>query len=190
MKISFSIFLILLFYTGIAQTDFTKEIEKNIFRATATVPSLAVAMSYERQIVKPLTVVFNLGPAFNAKSASFTGNNKTAWNIYAQGSVEARCYYNLKHRLKKEKTIRNYSANYLSIEQFFITNPIISINQPRVAAGGSSGLSLNVGLQRQTSKHFYIGGFLGVKIVGGNVEGAYSSKSDPLRFGITLGHVF
>jgi hypothetical protein len=146
-------------------------------------------MQYERQIYKPLTMVFNLGPGFLAKSSSFTGNNKTAWNIFAQGSIEARYYYNLKHRIKKEKLVRNFSANYISFERFFITNPIISINQPRLAVGGSNGLLLNIGLQRQTGKHFYAGVVFGVKLTGGNVQGAYSSPSDPLRIAFTLGHV-
>lgn len=110
-------FLIVLILLGAATSSraqgkdiFSKDIEKNIFRASLTFiapddEGWPLLFSYEREIHKSFTIVASAGPSFRG-----TFNEPGEFAIHGFVSAEFRYYFNLIHRIKKEKTVRNFSA--------------------------------------------------------------------------------
>lgn len=164
---------------------FASDIEKNVFRLTlmAYDDIYPFTFSYEREIIKPFTVVLKAGPSF--ESSNF---DPVEYSINAFASGELRYYYNLRRRIRKQKTVRNFSANYLSLEHSILSDPIAVINQSRSdAMEGSRGLFVNIGYQKQF-KQAYFNVFLGAKInVDDFKEGILSA--DTYHYGIAFGIV-
>jgi len=140
---------------------FSKDIEKNIFRASFTCifpddEGWPLTFSYEREIRKPFTIVIGVGPSFRG-----TSNETGELAIHGFVSAEFRYYFNLVHRIKKEKTVRNFSATYLSLQESLFSGPLALINlSSENAAKGKARTFLNLGLQKQF-KRTYLHIFLG-----------------------------
>lgn len=170
------------------------EIDKNIFRILLSLSSdtkLALNGSYEREIIKPLTLVFKAGPAFNREDL-FTGtygNEDYKWLVKLIGSGELRYYFNLKRRIKLEKTSRNFSACYFSLEELISSKPFIVINDNgEKPLPASSSLYINLGYQHQF-KNSYANIFFGTKFPGKAYDNSVD-VFDLVHGGIVIGRVF
>ena len=159
-KLQFFISLILLASVTCSYAQgkdmFSKDIEKNIFRASFTciIPDnegWPLTFSYEREILKPFTIVIGAGPSFRA-----TSNEKGELAIHGFASVEFRYYFNLMHRIRKEKTVRNFSATYLSLQESLFSGPVALMNmRSENAAQGQARTFLNLGLQKQFKRGYF-----------------------------------
>jgi len=176
------------------ETDPNKmEINKNIFRVIISLASdtkLALNGNYEREIIKPFSIVFKAGPAFSREDL-FTGtygNEDYKWLMNLIVSGELRYYFNLKRRIKLEKTTRNFSACYFSVEELIISSPLIIINnRGEQKAPGKSGLYVNIGYQTQFKKS-YVNIFFGAKFPGKAYDNSVD-VFDLIHAGIAIGRV-
>jgi hypothetical protein len=176
------------------ETDPDKtEINKNIFRVIISLASdtkLAINGNYEREILKPFTIVFKAGPAFSREDL-FTRtyrNEDYKWLMNLIGSGELRYYFNLRRRIKMEKTTRNFSAGYFSLEELIISSPLIIINnRGEQKAPGKSDLYVNTGYQTQFKKS-YINIFFGAKFPGKAYDNSVD-VTDLIHAGIVIGRV-
>ena len=168
---------------------FSMDIEKNIFRISATfiVPDdegWRLSFSYEREIRRPFTFFIAAGPSFSSR-AKETGELA----IYGYMGAEFRYYFNLMHRIKKEKTVRNFSATYLALQQNLFSGPIALINMPREYADKAKGLTfLNLGIQKQFNQG-YLNIFLGPGLHFNDLEKGEWVLLDGFHAGISLGIV-
>lgn len=176
--------------SGAQEKDmFSKDIEKNIFRASlaAIAPDdegWPLLFSYEREIHRPFTIVAGIGPSFRIESAD---EGKLA--IHGFASIELRYYFNLVHRIKKEKTVRNFSATYLSLQESLFSGPIALLNVSSENAGrGKARTFLNLGIQKQFKQKF-INLFLGPGLHFNDLEKGEWVMIDDFHAGITLGFV-
>jgi hypothetical protein len=176
------------------ETDPNKmEINKNTLRVIISLASdtkLALIGNYEREIIKPLSIVFKAGPAFS-KEDHFTRTYRSEdfkWLINLMGSGELRYYSNLKRRIKLDKTTRNFSAFYFSLEQLLISSPLIIINnRGEEKAPGKSSLYVNMGYQSQFKKS-YANIFFGAKFPGKAYDNSVD-VFDLIHAGIAIGRV-
>jgi hypothetical protein len=140
---------------------FAKDIDKNIFRASFTCifpddEGWPLTFSYEREVRKPFTIFLGAGSSFRG-----TSNESGELAIHGFLSAEFRYYFNLIHRIKKEKPVRNFSATYLSLQESLFSGPVVLVNMLRGnAAEGKARTFLNLGLQKQF-KQTYLNIFLG-----------------------------
>jgi len=168
---------------------FSKDIEKNIFKASLTyiVPDdegWPLLFSYEREICKPFTIVVGAGLSFRGSS-----NEKGEFAIHGFLSAEFRYYFNLIHRIKKEKTVRNFSATYLSLQESLFSAPIALMNISSENAGqGKARTFLNLGLQKQF-KQKYLNLFLGPGLHFNDLDKGEWVLIDDFHVGITFGFV-
>jgi hypothetical protein len=169
---------------------FSKDIEKNIFRTTISFiapddEGLPILFSYEREIRKPFTIVLSIGPSFRGLLED--GSQKIA--IHAFASAELRYYFNLLHRIKKEKTVRNFSATYLSLQESLLSGPIALINTSgENASNRKAGAFLNLGLQKQY-KQGYLNLFLGPGLHFNDLDKGEWVMIDDFHVGISFGFV-
>lgn len=189
---SFIVFILLGSVTSSCAQEkdmFSMDIEKNIFRASATfiVPDdegWRLSFSYEREIRKPFTFLVAAGPSFSSRSAE-----TVELAIYGYMCAEFRYYFNLMHRIKKEKTVRNFSATYLSIQENLFSGPIALINMSRENADKAKALTfLNLGIQKQF-KQGYFNIFLGPGLHFNDLDKGEWVLVDDFHAGITLGIV-
>jgi hypothetical protein len=166
---------------------FSMDINKNIFRLTLTaiIPrrySWPLAFSYEREIKRPLTLVLKAGPTFDYHTYTAEGS----LNSFVSG--ELRYYLTLFKRIRKERSVRNFTGCYLSFEEYVLSDPLIVVNQSRSSAiQGACTTFLNVGFQKQ-SKQTYISVFFGPYITFSNYNNGLVTFDTP-HWGITYGHV-
>ncbi len=144
------------------ETDpYKMEIQQNIFRvllSASTDTRLSVTGNYEREIKRPFTIIFKAGPAYNREYVNIDafGEEQFSWlfNVFASG--ELRLYHNLNKRAKKGKTIRNFSAFYLSLEEQVVSKPIFIINKTgNENLKGKNSEYINVGYQYQKNSTYY-----------------------------------
>jgi hypothetical protein len=168
---------------------FSKDIEKNVFRAffTCIIPDdegWPFLFSYEREIRKPFTIVAGTGLSFRG-----TLNETGEFELHGFVSAEFRYYFNLMHRIKKEKTVRNFSATYLSIQESFLSGPVALMNiSSENAAKGKISTFLNLGLQKQYRKG-YFNLFLGPGLHFNDLEKGEWVLIDGFHVGISFGFV-
>ena len=168
---------------------FSNIIEKNIFRASLTciVPDdegWPLLFSYEREIRKPFTIIVGAGPSFRGSS-----NETGEFEIHGFLSAEFRYYFNLIHRIKKEKPVRNFSATYLSLQESLFSGPIALMNMSSANAGqGKARTFLNLGLQKQYRKG-YLNLFLGPGLHFNDLERGEWVLIDGFHVGISFGFV-
>ena len=168
---------------------FSKDIAKNIFRASFTCVTpddqgWPLTFSYEREIRKPFTVVIGTGPTFRG-----TSNGTGELAIHGFVSAEFRYYFNLLHRIKKERTVRNFSATYLSLQESLISGPVALINvSSENAVKGKARTFLNLGLQKQFKQNFF-NIFLGPGLHFDDLEKGEWVLIDDFHVGITFGFV-
>lgn len=169
---------------------FSKDIEKNIFRTTISFiapddEGLPILFSYEREIRKPFTIVLSIGPSFRGLLED--GSQKIA--IHAFASAELRYYFNLLHRIKKERTVRNFSATYLSFQESLLSGPIALINTSSENASNRKAVTfLNLGLQKQY-KQGYLNLFLGPGLHFNDLDKGEWVMIDDFHVGISFGFV-
>jgi hypothetical protein len=188
MKI-FILFLFIIPQLAICQVDplkyedpYKMDIDKHIFRLLCTFTlgrSLLFTGCYEHEIKRPFTVVVKAGPSI------FAGDNSADDGIAlaAIASGELRYYFNLNRRIKHEKTIRNFSAGYLSLEPFVISKSLTILNDSGAEEKpASAGVYINIGFQRQV-KRSYVNVFFG-KIYSNSVD-----VFDIIQGGVAFGHV-
>lgn len=175
--------------TGQEKDMFSNYIEKNVFRATFTLIVLddegwPLMFSYEREIRKPFTIVLGAGPSFNG-----TMNEQGELAIHGYASVELRYYFNLLHRIKKEKTVRNFSATYLAIQESLFSGPVALVNMLSTnAAEGKARTFLNLGLQKQFKQN-YFNLYLGPGLHFNELDKGEWLLIDDFHVGITFGFV-
>lgn len=168
---------------------FSKDIEKNIFRASlATIvpddEGWPLLFSYEREIYRPFTIVAGIGPSFRPGSVE-----EGEYAIHGFASIELRYYFNLMHRVKKERTVRNFSATYLSLQESLISGPIALMNvSSENAANGKARTFFNLGIQKQFKQKF-INLFLGPELHFNDLEKGEWMMIDGFHAGITFGFV-
>ena len=171
-------------------------IQDNIFRINLTQAILpnyetsTLSGVYERRIKNTLSIFgkIGIGSEFN-EWGGVIDPHQASYHFYS--AIEARYYFTLKRRQKREKPVLNFSCPYIGIEQNLFTNPIVLINQNRKDAfGGSTRTFLNLGSQKQLGK-LYLGAFMGVSIFEKDLK-YYSTgrKMERLHGGIQIGYVF
>ena len=173
---------------------YKEEVDKNIFRVMATAAldeSLTFSLCYEHEIYKHFTIVVKAGPTFSFKYASRDafGNDEYMISLKGVASAELRCYYNLNRRLKHKKTVRNFSAYYVSLEPFVISSPVFILNNTDAETSpGKSGVYINIGFQKQISRA-YFNAFFGTRFFG-SIYSHSVDVFDIIQGGITFGRVF
>ncbi len=165
---------------------------KHIFRTTLTfhLPEdeyVPLAFSYERMLGKQFTLFTKAGPSMSPNDKSWDSDDfQYSMNMYA--SAELRFYVNQLRRERKNKNAQNFSSNYLSIEQYIISNPLwVSGKEWKEGQPGSTGTFINIGLQRQFGS-FYLNVFWGPRI-SGNLFGNWPTTLSAHRGGIGIGVV-
>ena len=168
---------------------FDMDIEKNIFRATLhyIVPEdegAPLLFSYERRLGKPITIVAAGGISFVTSI-----NDESELAIHSFASLELRYYFNLMHRIKKEKYVRNFSAPYLSLQQTFFSGPVALMGLSSAnASTGKARTYFNLGWQRQLKRH-YLNVFLGPGLYFNDLEKGEWMLIDDFHVGIGFGFV-
>ena len=196
MRFSFILLFLFIVFGSVAQVPakekdmFAMDIEKNIFRASFTFiapddEGWPLTFSYEREIIKPFTIVFSAGPSFQG---SFF-EDQVKLTIHGFASAEFRYYFNLMHRVKKEKPVRNFSATYLSLQESLLSKPFVLLNTSRPdAAEGKARTFLNLGLQKQF-KQGYLNFFLGPGLWFNDLDKGEWIMVDQFHAGISIGIV-
>jgi hypothetical protein len=170
------------------------EINKDIFRAflsLATDTKFSFNANYEREIAKPFTLFVKGGPAIDRRyiATDAFGSKQYSWVLNAAASAELRWYFNLNNRIRRQKTTRNFSAAYISIEELLRSSPLIVINKNRdEIPAGSAAAFINIGLQKQHKKAWY-NLFFGTRFPGRVYENSVTGF-DLLHAGISIGKVF
>lgn len=198
-----SLFLLLLPFFAKSQIikDNTKEIDpnkmainKNIFRvllSASTDTKFSITGNYEREIKKPLTLFFKAGPAYSREyvNTDAFGIKQYKWIFNAIASGELRCYYNLKRRTRLQKTVRNFSAFYLSLEEQLVSNPIFIINKTgNEDLKGGNREFVNIGYQYQKNTTYY-NIFLGTRFPG-QIYNNTPTGIELIHAGVSIGRAF
>jgi hypothetical protein len=170
------------------------EISKNIFRvllSASTDTKFSITGNYEREIKRPLTIFIKAGPAYSRAyvNTDAFGTKQYTWIFNAFASGELRCYYNLKRRARLQKTVRNFSAFYLSLEEQLVSNPIFIINKTgNEALTGGNKEFVNIGYQYQKNIIYY-SIFFGTRFPG-RIYNNTPTGIELLHAGVTLGRAF
>ena len=183
------LFSIFVFQTAIGQVYPTKpedpykmEIEEHNFRGMLNFVlenKLEIAVNYEHKIIKPFTFLIKTG-------STIVANGADEIELSVMGSVEFRYYFNLKRRIRLAKTVRNYSASYISIEPFARSNSLVVFDNPGdEETPGRFDVYLNIGFQRQF-KRSYFAAFVGVVLRDVYDE---SNGFNFVRIGFSIGRV-
>jgi hypothetical protein len=104
-------------------------------------------------------------------------------------SAELRCYIGLRKRAMQGKTVRNFSAFYMSAELLAKSGALIRISNP--GSDRTSGYTrpfINIGYQKQVKKTYY-NIFFGTRFPGKAYDNAVSGF-DLLHAGVSVGRVF
>lgn len=166
--------------------------KKDIFRLALTFHApedeyVPLSFNYERMLGKRFTLYTKAGPSITANTLSWDSEDFN-YSLNAYASAELRFYINQVRRERKGKKAQNFSSNYISIEQYIISNPLLVHNRPwKEGQPGSTGTFLNIGLQREFGG-FYLNLFWGPRLSGTMFGDWYTSLSTH-RGGITLGFV-
>ena len=188
------LFSIFVFQTAICQVYPTKpedpfkmEIEEHNFRGMLNFVlenKLEIAVNYEHKIINPFTFLIKIGPTIVPDH--IYDDEAGEIEISAMGSVEFRYYFNLKRRIRLAKTVRNYSASYISIEPFARSNSLVVFDNPGdEETPGRFDVYLNIGFQRQF-KRSYFAAFAGVVLRDVYDE---SNGFNFVRIGFSVGRV-
>ncbi|RWZ87455.1 MAG: hypothetical protein EO766_11400 [Hydrotalea sp. AMD] len=216
MKKTFLLIIFLFPFWGIAQeltSDDTKStlqmkldenqysISKDIYRLIIStplkdlsyyVPDIMVLGNYEHALYNNVSIVASAGIRMCNKSFGLYVPNPVS-SYHFTGSAEIRYYYALQKREKKLRPTQNFTGGYLSISQYFLTNPFTIISKAenvsnKDAAPGQAIIYLNIGYQKQW-KQFYFNCFAApLQFYVTNKPIMKYDGSFPA--GITIGYVF
>lgn len=176
--------------------SYEQNIDKNILRLILTFPlspdyeETTISLSYERQMHRSFTILASAGPGFHLRKFG-PENQRYQLTINAFAAVEFRYYFLFLHRLKRERSVLNFSGPYFSLAQNIFSNPIALLNQPKNEAfQGSTYTSFNLGYHKQYRK-FYMNAFFGVNIFSINLSKDYPNEQlAKIRGGLQIGMVF
>ena len=170
------------------------EISKNIFRvllSASTDTKFSITANYERELKRPFTLFFKAGPAYDREyvNTDAFGTKQYKWLFNAIASGELRYYYSLHRRTRLQRTVRNFSGFYLSLEEQFISKPLFILNKSgdEVMKGGNREF-VNVGYQYQKNTTYYTI-YAGARFPG-RVYSNTPSGLDLLHAGVTIGRAF
>lgn len=175
--------------------SYRDSISKNILRVVIVKDNPNyLAFQYERELKRPFTILAKLGPTLDFKTfgnIDNTSNKKNQYSFGVFGSVEARYYFNLNHRIRKQKAVHNFSAFYLSLEMFIASNPFVFINQKESQAlQGAAETFINIGWQKQY-KFLYFNVYFGPAIYKKTFSKYFPDQHiDGTHGGIGIGVVF
>lgn len=167
---------------------------KDIFRVSisaSTDTKFSVAGNYEREIFKAFTFFIKAGPAYNRQydSTDAFGNKQYEWIFNVIGAAEIRYYFNLHRRNRLQKTTKNFTACYLSIEELLRSSPVFILNKSgKEHIAGSNAPFINIGYQHQFKQTYYHI-FFGTRFPG-DIYAHTVSVLDLLHGGISIGLVF
>jgi hypothetical protein len=170
------------------------DITKNIFRmllSLSTDTKFSLTANYEREIKKPFTLYFKAGPAINREDVGpdAFGEEQYKWFFNAIASGEVRYYYNLNRRTRLQRTIRNFSAFYVSLEEQLVSKPIFIINNSgNEVLNGKNRQFVNIGFQYQKNET-YFNLYFGTRFPG-YVYSHTPTGIELLHGGIVIGRVF
>jgi hypothetical protein len=170
------------------------EINRDIARvllSLSTDTKITFAASYERDIARPLTLLLKAGPGIDRRYDSMDtyGQKQYSWVINAMASAELRCYIGLRKRAIRGKTVRNFSAFYISAELLAKSGALIRISNPGSdRTNGYTRPFINIGYQKQVKKTYY-NIFFGIRFPGKAYDNAVSGF-DLLHAGVSVGRVF
>jgi hypothetical protein len=188
----------------LSQTKITKQkdsstikIQNNIYRIIYTQPidkdfetNGIIAFNYERKIINAFSVASKLGVATSVNKFG-DGGNPYQISFHLFSSIEARYYFTLNRRLRKGKSVFNFSSPYISLEQNLFSNQFALINQTaKKSFEGYTATYFNLGYQKQITNFYfaaYIGGQLAIKDFSKYDIGRSLS---PFHVGLTIGYVF
>jgi hypothetical protein len=152
-----------------------------------------VSFQYEKKVEKALTLLFEAGPTIEVQPFGALDDptkDKYQFSFSCFGSIESRYYFNLKHRIKKEKAVHNYSAFYFSLQEYVLANPFYFINQNAINSyQGNLQTFINIGWQKQYQS-LYLHVFLGAAISQKTFSKYYTDQHiQGSQSGISLGIV-
>lgn len=171
------------------------EINKDIFRVMMTTSidaSLTFSGCYEHSIFKSLTAVVKAGPSISWEDNfnDAIDYNEYRWFLKVVASAELRYYYNLRRRIRLEKTTRNFSACYFSLEPFLKSRSLIILNKYGAESKpGKAGIYINIGYQKQV-RRTYLNAFFGTRFFGNIYSNSVDVFDDILQVGVTIGRAF
>jgi hypothetical protein len=159
--------------------------------ALSTDLGLSVTPSYEHIIKKSFTFIIKGGAAFTKETLSrdVDRSDIDRFTIRLIASGELRYYYNLRRRIRLGKTVRNFSAGYLSVEPL-VASPIVYIINREGAENipGYFKAYINIGFQKQVKKGYY-GAFFGTRFPG-KIYNNSGDVTDILHAGLIIGGFF
>jgi hypothetical protein len=179
------------------EDPYKSSISNQVFRAMLNLHvdrngGLAILGNYEQKLSIPFTLSFKAGPSFFSEEVSPETTASDAVNRYsvrAMASAELKYYFNLKHRIRLEKTTRNFSAAYFSLEPFAISKTLVFLNGDQSdSQKGFAGAYINIGWQKQV-RLTYFNIYFGTRFPGP----VYSNSGDVfdvIHFGVSIGRVF
>ena len=168
------------------------EIKQNALRLSLNVPIIIsqdpiyLGLNFEHRLGKSSFSL--ISTASVATYTSFLGKgslgSKNKWSYHGFFAGELKYYYNLRRRERLNKNTKNFTAGYLSLQPYVLTNPFLLVNEVSKNASGHTGAFLNIGYQWQTS-NIYVGTFFGVRLLGNYfVENSYITR---IQAGIVIG---
>lgn len=161
-----------------------------LFRMSFTLPEATIALSNEFAISKKHSFVSKAGVQTSFVKGGAT-DNKSVFKFYGYFSVEPRWYLNFERRIKRGKTIDQFSGTYLSLETYIHTNEFASINEKRYKDGGHYGAFFNIGIQRKRSKNWYFAGFFGISpLLTWDLNEKETTADEIAKVGLTIGYTF
>ena len=170
------------------------EINKNIFRvllSASTDTKFSITGNYEREIKRPLTLFIKAGPALNREYITTDAFRieQYKWLVNFIGSGELRYYFSLNRRIKKGRTVKNFSAFYFSLEELLVSKPLYILNKSgNEESKGRNSEFINIGYQFQENTTYY-NIYFGARFPG-QVYNNTPSGIDLLHVGITVGRAF
>lgn len=140
-KLTLSIGLVIIAVTSTLAQNTKPVPQQSLWKAGLLFPSL----EYEAKLKQNVTLKSRIG-----LSAAFGyGGNQVGWlfdyGLYVE--LSPRYYYNFDERLEDGKTIKKYSANYLSFVSVAYLNKVLSSTEDpnRYVFGPAWGLQRNLG---------------------------------------------
>lgn len=113
MKIVSVILLFLLCATAVSQNNNTQiEYPSSVIRLHVLAPGI----TFEKNIIKNSTIVFDLGSGFSYQYLSVNGESQSDYYFIPYFKVEPRVYRNLKKRKELNKQTNYYSGQYFGFQ--------------------------------------------------------------------------
>lgn len=173
-------------------------VEKNIVLSAQLSGPLGLSISgnIEARLFDFLTInssIGFIGMRSNENSVNIPINNEESQDNYVGFlSVEPRIYFNLGHRKKMKRNVKNSSGNYIGL-RYFVSTPAFLRKETLQFYNfeNAQSLQLHIGTQHHVTKHVLIGANIGyVLYYGENIETKKGPDFPIIQFGATIGYIF